>query len=80
MCGILGFFIKAPMFSTRYLNEQFKTGTYLYILQNISNNAKISFCFSIHGIKKMLKVHKRNDQSNFLMRLLTLHLFLESNY
>jgi asparagine synthase (glutamine-hydrolysing) len=73
-------FEKKKLFSTPFLNEQLKNGFYFDILQNISKNSKVCSYFSIRGIKKMLQDHKKNDHSNFLMRLLTLHLFLESKY
>lgn len=73
-------FGKKKLFSTPFLNDQFKNGYYFDIMQNISKDAKICTYFSIQGIKKMLQDHKKNDHSNFLMRLLTLHLFFESKY
>ena len=71
-------FKKKKLFSTPFLGDQLKSGTYNEILNDISKNSKISSYFSIKGLRKMLSDHNKNDHSNFLIRLLTLHLFLES--
>lgn len=71
-------FKKKKLFSTPFLKDQINEGSYNEILNDISNNSKISSYFSTKGIRKMLRDNKKNDHSNFLMRLLTLHLFLES--
>jgi len=70
--------MKKNYFSTPFINKQFKNGICSEYINELNNNSKISNYFSIQGIKKLLKDHKKNDHSNTLMRLLTLDLFLNS--